>query len=164
MAQRGPEGTQRDPNRHKGVQNRRPTNELGEVFHRVRGPLCTHLRLLQMLFQAPLTLFGKNVDSKVLKGPWICIWGSSLSNVHFSPSNCQIEKPLLKFFKVEKPLLKFFKVFFFTNIGLSAFIWTQWTILIQKKIGPTSFFTRKGQYLVLQVRHGLLNHLVYQES
>ena len=46
------------------------------------------------------------------------IWTSWLSNVRSSPKNCQIKKYLLKFV--------------LANIGLSAFIWTQWTRLIQK--------------------------------
>ena len=53
------------------------------------------------------------------------IWGSLLSNVRFSPSNCQIEKSLL--------------IFFLANIGLYAFIWTQWTILIHKSWSSIHF-------------------------
>ena len=36
------------------------------------------------------------------------------------------------------------------EIGLPAFIWSQWKRLIQK-IGPTSNSTKKGQYIVLEV-------------
>ena len=73
----------------------------------------------------------------------VYIWGNvhSLSNVHSSPRNCQIEKSLLKVF--------------WANIGLSAFIWTQWTILIQKNWSNIHFHQKRP---ILSVKSGKLHN------